>query len=331
MITIKDIAKMAGVSTATVSRIINGKGEASAETINKVNKIVEELNYRPNSVAKSLSKRSSNLIALLIPNLDNPFFCELVKAIEFAANSRGYQIFLCNSEDNREKVEYYLETMADNYVAGAIINSLFVSEEDLRSLENKGITTITIDRAQFSHPFSALAINHQKGGYEATKHLIESCPKNPNLIFLSGPRDEKSSQDRLNGYLQAIAAFGGNHKGVIYGDFTIKSGYQSCLDFLFHETTIDGIFCSNDAMALGVLRACQDLSLAVPEEIKIIGYDNTTFGEYSMPRLSTVNQLTEKIALKIIDELLAVNLHHKKPQKIEIDPMLIIRESTKER
>jgi len=327
MATIKDIAKLANVSTATVSRIINGKGEASPETIRKVKQIVEELNYKPSSVAKSLSKRQSNLIALLIPNLNNPFFSELVEAIESAANRKGYQIYLCNSEDNRKKVEYYLETMADNYVMGAIINSLYVTEEDLSRLENRGIATVTIDRTQFSHPYSALAVNHVTGGYIATNYLIEKCHCKK-LGFLSGPQDEKSSEDRYQGYLKAINEMDVTHIERIYGDFDIESGYRASYQFLLEHPDLDGIVSSNDAMALGVIRACADLNIKIPEQLMIIGYDNTKYGDYSIPRLSTVCQFSEKSGELIIEEIERISKKKLKPKKYEVKPELIIRETT---
>lgn len=326
MTTIKDVAKKAGVSTATVSRIINGKGEASPETIQKVQAIVKELNYRPSSVAKSLSKRKSNLIALLIPNLDNPFFSELVKAIEAAANRKGYQIYLCNSEDNRQKVEYYLESMRDNYVMGAIINSLFVTEDDLDLLEENGISTITIDRAQFSHPYSAVSVNHVEGGYRSTKHLIASQSKN--LVFLSGPKDESSSLDRFTGYLKAVTEENVTHVEKIYGNFDIESGYVAVKNFLQKEIAIDGIVSSNDAMALGALRACADCGKKVPQDIRIIGYDNTSYGNYSIPRLSTINQFKAKTGDLIIGELEKVSQKKAEPKKYEVLPELVKREST---
>lgn len=327
MSTIKEVAQLAGVSTATVSRIINGKGEASPETINKVLKIVQELNYRPNSVAKSLSKRQSDLIALLIPNLDNPFFSELVKAIEKSANEQGYQIYLCNSEDNREKVEYYLEAMKDNYVAGAIINSLYVTEADLDTLEASGIATITIDRAQFLHPYSAVSIDHVTGGYLAAKHLIDT-EKSKKLLFLSGPEQEKSSQDRYQGYLRAISENNVEHVGKLYGDFDISSGYQLVYDFLAKDKSIDGIVSSNDAMALGALRACKDLAVRVPEDIGIVGYDNISYGKYAIPRLTTVDQFKTKIGQTIMKELIDVSQRKKSPKKYEIKPEIVTRDST---
>lgn len=327
MATIKDVAKLAGVSTATVSRVINGKGEAAPETIEKIQKIVEELNYKPSSVAKSLSKRESNLIALLIPNLDNPFFSELVRTIEIAANKKGYQIYLCNSEDNREKVEYYLEAMADNYVMGAIINSLHVKEDDLERLEANGISTITIDRAQFSHAYSALAVDHIHGGYLATKHLIEVGGAKK-IVFLSGPQDESSSQDRYQGYLRAVGEMDAEHIVKLYGAFDIQSGYETSYAYLANHPNIDGIVCSNDAMAYGVIRACADLGINIPQDIKVIGYDNTVNGKYSVPRLSTVSQFQPKLGDLIINELERVEKKNCKPKKYEVEPELVVRETT---
>lgn len=328
MATIKDVARLANVSTATVSRVINGKGEAAPETIEKIMRIVEELNYRPNSVAKSLSKRQSNLIALLIPNLDNPFFSELVRTIETAANKKGYQIYLCNSEDNREKVEYYLDSMADNYVMGAIINSLHVKEEDLKQLESNGISTITIDRAQFSHAYSALAVNHVHGGYLATKHLIEAGGAN-RIAFLSGPEDESSSNERYQGYLKAINESDAEHIVKLYGLFDIKSGYEVSHEYLTNHSDIDGIVCSNDAMAYGVLRACADLNISVPNDLKVMGYDNTDNAEYTIPRLSTISQFPAKLGELIIDELERVGKKGLKSKKYQIMPELEVRETTK--
>lgn len=329
MTTIKDVASKAGVSTATVSRIINGKGEASPETIKKVMKIVEELSYRPSSVAKSLSKRESNLIALLIPNLNNPFFSELVQEIEHAANKKGYQIYLCNSEDDRQKVEYYLETMMDLYVAGAIINSLHVTEEDLSVLEQRNISTVTIDRAHFSHQYSAFEVDHVKGSYIATEHLIKSC-NCTNFLFISGPKDEKSSNDRYKGYLNALNAFNGTHVKRLYGNFDIESGYVAIKNYLEENNyqEINGIVSSNDAMALGAIRAFKDKGINIPDEIKIIGYDNTNNGRYSVPRLSSVSQFNSKTAEMIITEIDHLKNIKKNRETFEISPELITREST---
>ncbi|BDP92645.1 LacI family transcriptional regulator [Enterococcus faecium] len=332
MTTIRDVAKLANVSTATVSRIINGKGEASPETIKRVNKVIKEVGYRPNSLAKSLSKRDSNLIALIIPTLNNPFFPELVQAIEAAASKYGYSLYLCNSEDQRLKVEYYLDSIVDHYACGAIINSLHVNEEDLKRLEERGIPTITIDRTQFSHPYSAVGVNHKDGGYQAVTHLVKNnnCKK---IVFLSGPDGEKSSLDRLEGYREALKENKiTDFEKIVYGNFETISGYEAINELIKKGCTFDAIFSSNDAMAFGAIRACIDADLQVPEEVKIIGYDNVLLSSYFYPKLTTVSQHKSRIGELTIKELdRLINQPNSKPRKYNISPDLIVRESSNNR
>lgn len=329
MTTIRDVAKLANVSTATVSRIINGKGEASPETIRRVQQVIKEVGYRPNSIAKSLSKRNSNMIALIIPTLNNPFFPELVQAIEIAASKHGYNLYLCNSEDQRSKVEYYLDSIIDHYACGAIINSLHVNEEDLKRLEERGIPTITIDRTQFSHPYSAIGVNHKDGGYQAVSHLIKNnnCKK---IVFLSGSDGEKSSLDRLEGYRDALKENKiTDFETIVYGNFETISGYAAINELIETGCEFDGIFSSNDAMAFGAIRACIDAGLKVPEDVKIIGYDNVLLSSYFYPTLTTISQHKSRIGEITIEELdRLIKKSNSKPKKYHLSPDLIVRDST---
>jgi len=329
MVTIRDVAKAAGVSTATVSRILNNKGEASPETIERVRKIAEEMNYKPNTLAKSLSKGNTNLIALLIPSLENPFFPELVKAIEEAANAHGYHVYLCNSDDERSKVKYYLDSVLSSYVTGAIINSLYVKTKDLDFLESRGVRTITIDRSQSDHPYSSITVDHKKGARLAVRHLIKEggCRK---IVHLSGPKDEKSANDRLTGYLEVLKEDGhGQVPQVVYGNFSMESGYEAVKGLIKSGASFDGIFSSNDAMALGAIRACTEAGLKVPSDIKIVGYDNIQFSRFSTPQLSTVDQQKHKAGRLAIEELIRlIRNENEKPRKYEVKPELVVRESS---
>lgn len=330
MATIKDIAKMSGVSTATVSRIINQRGGASKKTIKKVNAIIDELGYEPNFVAKTLSQQESNLIALLVPNLTNPFFAELVSCIEQSADSRGYHVYLCNSEDDRTKVEYYLKFMENIRVRGAIIDSLYVTEQDLEVLNRKGIVPLTIDRACFSHPYAAMSVDHVNGSYQATKYLIQEglCSR---LVFVSGPSAEKSSEDRYEGYMRAVSEANVSHVTKLYSDFSIPSGYEAMRSLLKERSDFDGVVCSDDAIALGVLRAVADAGLKIPEDMRVIGYDNIEMSKYSVPRLSTVNQLPENIGDMVLDMFEQSSKAGSRPQKKMIDPHLVIRDTSQTR
>ena len=329
MVTIRHVAKEAGVSVATVSRIINGKGEASAETIARVRSIIEKLNYKPNALAKSLSERKSDLIALLVPTLSNPFFPELVREIENEANRNGYKIYLCNSDDERNKVEYYLNSMVDHYVSGAIINSLHVTEKDLTFLEERGIRTITIDRAEFDHPFSAITVDHALGAQQAVTHLIQE-KKCQRLVFISGPKNEKSAKDRLSGFNMSVKNFPSSvNTKIVYGNFDMDSGYHAIRDLLTNGEKFDGIFSSNDAMAIGAIHACRESGILMPEEVKIVGYDNIAISSYLYPRLSTVDQCKKDVGGLAVNVLLnMIKNEGVAPEKYHLKPNLIVRDSS---
>lgn len=326
MTTIKDIAKMAGVSTATVSRIINGKGEAKQETIDLVMKIVKDLEYHPNKMARSLRQGKSNLISVMIPNLDNPFFGELVGAIEREAAKYGLRISICNTDDSREKVEYFLTNMIDNYAFGAIICTLKVTEDDLASLEEQGIHTVTVDRSHFEHSFSSINIDQLNGAFIATRHLIERGAKKN--VLICGPEIERMSGERVKGYQLALQSDELSFSRVAYGDYTLGSGYQ-IMDTLINEgVQFDGIHASNDLMALGALRRCLDHGLAVPNDVRIVGNDDLTVDKYYNPRLTSLSQMNDRVSHSVINELINLNEKEHTPQKVVMSPELIVRETT---
>lgn len=326
MATIKDIAKKADVSTATVSRIINGKGEAKPETIARVMKIVKELDYQPNKMAKSLRQRKSDLIAIIVPNLTNPFFAELANAIEIEANKHHLRVILCNTNDSREKVEYFLGNIVDNYALGAVICTLKVTENDLEYLEDKGIHTVTIDRAYFEHRFSSINIDQLNGAFIATTHLIERNARK--IVLICGPKSEKMSTERIKGYQLALKSAGLTSQKIVYGDYSLKSGYEIIEELLNKDYQFDGIHASNDQMALGALRCCLDNGLTIPKEVKIVGNDNLAIDHYSNPRLTSLSQMHEKVSQSVIKELRESQKKGHQPQKIVLSPELFIRESS---
>lgn len=326
MATIKDIANMAGVSTATVSRIINGKGEAKKETIDRVLQLVKELNYQPNRLAQSLSQGKSNLIAIMVPNLKNPFFGELITAIELEATKKGLQILLCDTNDSREKVEYFLDTIADNYAFGAVICTLQVTEKDLEILENRGVHTITVDRSYFNHPYSAINVDQLNGAFVATSHLLAKGAKK--IVFLSGPDDDLLSLEREKGYKLALQINSIDYNYVVHGDFSLESGYDLVKDILTKDPKVDGFYISNDLMAIGALRACKDLGYIVPTQVKIVGNDNLAIGEFIEPRLTSLSQENEDVSRLIIEELLSLKNDKTSPKKVAIQPNLVLRETT---
>lgn len=324
MVTIKEVAKMADVSTATVSRIINNKAGANIDTEKRVREAIKKLEYEPNNIARSLSNRSSNLIALIIPNLNNPYFADLVNIIETSAYNYGYKLYLCNSNDSKENISYFLKNIVDNYIQNVIINSLAITKKDIEYLEKHNVNVITIDRTNLDNQPNSISVDHFEGSFLATKHLVNNCGCE-HILFISGEMNEQSSINRFRGYQKAIQKFTKTHTiNLLEGDFTYKSGYELALKKLKTENNIQGIICANDAMAIGVINACYELGISIPNSIQIIGYDNCVLSQYSTPSLTTVNQLDPKIGQMIME-----SIKENKAIQFEYIPELIIRKTTK--
>nr|WP_263327920.1 LacI family DNA-binding transcriptional regulator [Neobacillus sp. Marseille-Q6967] len=328
MATIRDVAAKAGVSTATVSRIINNKGQATPETVARVNAIIKELGYKPNVVARSLTSRKSNTIALLVPTISNPFFPELARGAEDLANAYGLNIFLCNTDDERGKVTNYLQSLKERYVDGIIINSLNLNNEDIEDLHSNGIPSITLDRAFATHEFSSITVKHREGARLATKHLIDVGCKRIGII--RGPEDDFTAVQRMWGYRDCVKDFDWfNQSWIALGDFSVKSGYLCMKELFQRHPDIDGVFASNDLMAIGLLKAAHEWGRKVPDELAIVGFDGIDMTQYTYPPISTIRQPIYEMGKMAMEELIRlINEPNSDPSKVELDVDLILRESS---
>jgi LacI family transcriptional regulator len=279
-------------------------------------------------VARSLTSRKSNTIALLVPTISNPFFPELARGVEDVANSYGLNIFLCNTDDEREKVNNYLVSLRERYVDGVIINSLNLTNEDLEELHSNGIPTITLDRTFANHEFSSISVKHRIGAQLATKHLIDIGCKRIGLI--RGPEDDFTAVQRMWGYRDYVKEFDWfDQSWIALGDFSVKSGYLCMKELFQRHPDIDGVFASNDLMAIGLLKAAHEWGRKVPDELAIIGFDGIDMSQYTNPPISTIKQPSYEMGKMAMEELLRLI---KKPEsdfnKIELDVELILRESS---
>lgn len=328
MVTIRDVAAKAGVSTATVSRIINNKGQATPETIARVRAIIKELGYKPNVVARSLTSRKSNTIALLVPTIDNPFFPELARGVEDVANSYGMNVFLCNTDDERSKVNNYLNSLQERYVDGVIINSLNLTNEDLEKLHSNGIPTVTLDRTFSTHEFSSITVKHRIGSQLATKHLIDIGCKRIGLI--RGPEDDFTAVQRMWGYRDYVKEFDWfDQSWIALGDFSVKSGYLCMKELFQRHPDIDGVFASNDLMAIGLLKAAHEWGRKVPDELAIVGFDGIDMSQYTTPPISTIKQPIYEMGKMAMEELIRLIREPESDScKMELDVDLVLRESS---
>ena len=326
MATLGDIAKIANVSTATVSRILNGKGEASAETIERVFQIAKELGYSYTKTAAVKTQEISDSLIVVLPDLWNPFFGELAAELEETAAEKGIRLLIRTTNDLRTKLDDTVQTLLEERPFGAIISSMNVSHRDLEMLEKAGILTITMDRSSFDHPYAAIIVDQVNGFYIGTKHLIENgCQR---IIFMSSPKAIDLTDSREQGYRMALKLLDQGSPTVLSGELTMESGYEMISEYIKDGNEFDGIICCNDLMAIGAMKACQDHGLNIPGDVKIVGNDNLQMDRFLNPSLTSISQRKTEIAKTVINEIIAMKNKETLPKRIIIQPKLMIRNSS---
>jgi LacI family transcriptional regulator len=312
-VTIRDVARESGVSVATVSRYLNSNGYISQTAEKKVREVMERLNYHPNEIARGLAKKKTRTIALIIPDITNPFFPELVVAIEEVAKSKGYSIILINNQSDDMNDNHFWKQLQNRYVDGFILASFQIEEKVLKAIEKLQIPFVRIDRAAENNTFDSIGLDNYKGARLAVEHLIEvGCKK---IAHISGPKSFPSSTERKRGYLETVAAWSGMGEGVsptgagdkdmIYeGDFTLESGKVQTQILMNEHKDVDGIFLANDLMAIGSLKALKLLGYHVPKNIAIIGFDGIKLTEMVEPEISTVEQPIYDIGVAATNKLI---------------------------
>lgn len=293
MATLKDVSKETGLSIGTISRILNNRGYISDEARAKVNHAMAKLNYEPNELARSLSKQSSAIIALIVPSISNPYFAQLARYIEEIAGTMNYQILLMNSGDSFEKEPQLLTICKKHRVSGIILCSGHVSTVSLKKLN---IPVVTIERYQDEATASIECDNYQ-GGKLAAEHLIERGAKNL-LIISSVQGHEMPADKRSKGFIETAKKEGVEYHDISYSQIIYENmeytAFISNLLDTFPKT--DGIFCSNDIAATQAIQVCHEKGLKIPEDIKIIGFDDIPFAKMTSPSLTTIHQPIREMA-----------------------------------
>lgn len=299
-IKLTDVAKKAGVSPTTVSRVINNYGSLSQKTIDKVNQAMKELNYQPNSLARSLQGKSTQLIGLIFPTVSNPFYGELIDKIESKLFERGYKCIICDSANNKEKERNYINMLAANKVDGIIAgaHNLGITE-----YENIELPIVSFDR-HLADGIPIVGSDNFQGGYLATEVLYLKGARK--IAILTGSQKSNSPTNRrLNGYLSFV-----EEHGLISNVFKFDQSYQSValknieIKRILENEDIDGLFCTDDLTALLVYNQAQELGISIPEHLKLIGYDGTKFIQTYFPYLTTLAQPMTDYADVLIDLLM---------------------------
>jgi LacI family transcriptional regulator len=286
-VTLRDVALHAGVSQKTVSNVINDWPYITDETREKVQIAIKELGYRPSMLASSLRTGRTNTIGVVISDITNPFFGQLIHGIEEVLSSSGYGIFLANTNEDLEKETNYLERMVRWGVDGLMLFGSRASSELLTNLVGANIPIVSENSLAERANMTVIAIDNINGGRLAVKHLIErGCQR---IAHLGAPEQRKAPDLRFAGYREALEAAGREYDPALVKRFSpsIRSGFQAAMQML-KEQHPDGFFCYNDLIAIGALVACRRLGVRVPEEAAVVGFDDIAMAALVEPGLSTI-------------------------------------------
>ncbi|SHM97868.1 LacI family DNA-binding transcriptional regulator [Gracilibacillus kekensis] len=327
-LTIRDIAKMAGVSPGTVSKVINKTGSISSETRKKINKIIMETGYKPSFSAKSLATKKSNLIGLIFHvELSHPFFNEVVNSFKTAIGKLGYDILVFSDKNFSSNKEDYVARCKYFQLDGCVIISGEELEAPLDELDQSDVPCVGIDIELKGPRSSYVSTDNNKVSAKVVEYLYLNSIKG--VAFIGGPSDSKISNIRKNAFIHFIELFGMVKRAdwIQYGDYFEESGYQAMKRILTSSPYPQVVYTASDMMAFGALKAIKEKGIRVPEDIKLIGCDDIEASRYSNPPLATVKQDKEKmgkLAAYMLHDLISDNAE---PGSLLVDPQLMIRES----
>ncbi|WP_391557114.1 LacI family DNA-binding transcriptional regulator [Robertmurraya sp.] len=326
MVKITDVAEKAGVSVTTVSRVLNDRGYISQATRDKVYQAMKELNYQPNELARSLFRRKSNMIGLIVPNVSHPFFSELAYYLEEYAYQKGYKLLLCNSNGDVFKERKYIEMLKKNQVDGIIMGSHVLDVDDYLNLN---LPIISFDRI-LAEDIPLISSDNFLGGQLASKLLIsKECRK---LAYIYGgigglQHNALLASARYQGFLEELKDTNIEHLSLVLVSSDTDNNVNEIVGFLQEHSDIDGVFTSSDVIAAEVIQASYQLKKRIPEEIKIVGYDDVGIASLVSPRLTTISQPISRMC-ELTIELMAKQIDGVEVPLVNRLPVSIVERGT---
>ena len=328
MATIYEVSKLAGVSLATVSRVLNNNTPVKEETRLKVLAAMEELGYQPNSVAQSLASNRSNSIGILVPELNGPFFGTLLSDIENSFRQAGKHVIIAAGHSDEKLEKESISFLQSRNCDALILHVEAVSDEYLVELMEKKVKFVLINRFVPQLYDRCITLNNQHGGYLATRHMLEHGHQN--IGYISGPIWKHDAEQRYKGHLRALTEFGIPHSEQLFyeGDYHEESGALGTKALLQKAPEITAIVCANDEMAAGALTAARELGRSLPDDLSIIGFDNVNFSHYTFPKLTTINYPMGEMG-KMAAQLILKRVYQQNNSSIQtvFEPHLIERNS----
>jgi LacI family transcriptional regulator len=332
-ITIKDLAKAAGVSVTTISRVVNGNySGVSEETKNRILVLVNNMGYKPNAIARGLVTRRTKTIGLIIPDVSNEFFSSIARGAEDEANGREYNVFLCNTDEDVFKEKQYLAALNEKCVDGILYaGTVKGKSNEILNLKEKQFPLVIIDRQIEDIEISGVFIDNIEGAYKATNYLIKLG--HSNIACITGPLSDRNACDRLEGYKKALKdnSIAYDSLKVMEGNFKVDGGMNAMKELLRIEK-ISAVFASNDLMAYGAYKIIKSRKMHIPTEISIIGFDDNALSDIIEPELTTIRQPAYEMG-KLSARMLIDILEKKSSHKVitRLIPELVIRNSVSEK
>ncbi len=326
--TIYDVARLAGVSTATVSRALNDSGQIAPGTRSTIDAAVAQLGYRPNTIARSLVTKATQTIALLLPDIGNPFYAALVSGIQQQALKSGHTMLLCMTEGNAEQEEQYLSLLRAKQVDGALVDGLVLPPERIARFVEDGFPIVCLDRDVASPSVPLVQVDNRAGAQLAIDHLLSLGHRR--IAHVTGA-PTRIAEERLAGYGASLAAVGLAVDGrlVARGGFTEEGGYTATKRLLAAGTEPTAVFAANDLSALGTIRAIAEQGGRVPGDVSVVGFDDLRLASFTSPPLTTVRQPALEIGEHAAQILLDL-IRGRPPAQLRFlhAPTLIVRGST---
>ncbi|PAR48406.1 substrate-binding domain-containing protein [Vibrio metoecus] len=329
MATMKDIARLAGVSTSTVSHVINKSRFVSDEIAERVNNAAQQLNYAPSALARSLKMNRTKTIGMLVTTSTNPFFGEVVKGVERSCYHQGYNLILCNTEGDNQRMKASINTLLQKRVDGLLLMCSTLEGERLDVFDRyPDIPIVVMDWGPILFASDKIQDNSLQGGYMAAKHLIECGHKEIGCI--TGPLIRHQAQMRYEGYKRALAEAGIaiNPDWIVESDFECEGGYQAFEKLYQRGKLPSALFVSNDMMAMGVIQAASQRGLRIPDDLSLIGYDDVHIAKFMTPALTTIHQPKYRLGKAAVDTLLyRLENPDTTAQVVQLEPTLVVRSS----
>ncbi len=288
--TIKDVAQAAGVSIATVSRVLNQQAGVSKALSQQVHEAVDQLNYQLNGIAKALKSSQSRSIGLIIPDIENPFFPALVRGVEDAAQKQGYAVILCNTDGKPEEEKRYLKFLLSKQVDGILFVGNIKFTQNKNWLSSLPVPLVLLDRRMEDAPFSTVLVDNELGASMAIGHLIKQGRRH--IAIIGGKPESPTSIERVNGAISCLTAHGHLREEhlIANGYFTFEGGYQAIEKMINCGQFFDAVFAANDMMAIGVIECLEKYGKHIPNDVAVVGFDDIRMAAWHKPSLTTIKQ-----------------------------------------